>query len=220
MKMIVNPKANLKIKSKKWLEFFLIISIILHIGLFYGVSFNKEDMVFDDVQKRLDVEDIPETQQINIEPPPPAPSVPVESEDEDLMEDITIDETEIVDYAKVVVPPPPPPVEAIEIPTFLPMQDWPQPIGGIAGIQSKIEYPEIAKRAGIEGTVRINVLVNEKGIPVETRVLESLGASGCDEAAIKAIMDTKFTPAKQRDKPVPFWIAIPVVFKLRKNDGF
>jgi len=38
---------------------------------------------------------------------------------------------------------------------------------------------------------------------------------GLDEAAISAIKKTRFKPAKQRDRDVGVWIAIPVVFRLK-----
>jgi len=102
-----------------------------------------------------------------------------------------------------------------EIPPFLPFEDQPKIIGGLKALQERVRYPEIAKMAGIEGQVIIEVLVNEEGVPVETKVLKSLGKNGCDEAAVDAIMQIKFTPAKQKGKPVPFRISIPVMFKLK-----
>ncbi|MFC1554027.1 TonB family protein [candidate division KSB1 bacterium] len=105
------------------------------------------------------------------------------------------------------------------IPEFLQMKDWPKIIGGERAIQKKVVYPELAKMAGIEGIVRINVLVNEKGVPEDFEVIQSLGNIGCDEAAIDAIKQVRFEPAKQRDIPVKFWVAIPIKFKLRGGIG-
>ena len=172
----------------------------------------------EELDQILEIEDIPETEQLKKPPPPAAPSVPIESEDEDLMEDITIEDTEILDFSNFDVPPPPPPIEEEEIPDFLPLENQPKPIGGIGAIQKLIKYPEIAIKAGIQGQVVIHVLVNEEGIPVETRVLKSLGNSGCDEAAIDAILKTRFTPASQRNRPVKFWMSIPIKFQLTGGD--
>ena len=61
----------------------------------------------------------------------------------------------------------------------------------------------------------IYVLVDRKGNVVDTKVIKSLGATGCDEAAISAIKSVKWKPAMQRDKPVKVWVAIPVIFKLK-----
>ncbi len=97
---------------------------------------------------------------------------------------------------------------------FLALEEQPEPIGGMAEIHSKLIYPELAKRAGVEGTVVVNALVNEEGNVIKTNVLKSIGA-GCDEAAERAISRTKFKPGKQRNKNVQVWVALPVVFKLK-----
>ncbi|MBU2444613.1 MAG: energy transducer TonB, partial [Bacteroidetes bacterium] len=101
-----------------------------------------------------------------------------------------------------------------EVTYFEVVEDMPEPIGGILAIQQKITYPEIAKRAGVEGKVYILAYVNEKGEVTKTEVLKGIGA-GCDEAAEKAIKDTKFKPGKQRGKPVKVKVAVPVVFTLK-----
>lgn len=101
-----------------------------------------------------------------------------------------------------------------EAPTyFVAVEEMPEPIGGIAAIQSKIVYPEIAKRAGVEGKVYILAFVDENGNVTKAQVLKGLGA-GLDEAALDAIKQTKFKPGKQRGKPVKVQVSIPIVFKL------
>jgi len=88
------------------------------------------------------------------------------------------------------------------------------PVGGLYSIQSKIKYPEIAKRAGIEGKVFIQVFIDEDGNVVEAKVIKGIGA-GCDAAALDAVKQTKFTPGKQNGKPVKVQVSIPIVFKLQ-----
>jgi TonB family protein len=53
------------------------------------------------------------------------------------------------------------------------------------------------------------------GSVIRTKVVKSLGPNGCDEAAVDAIKSVAWKPAKQRDRPVKVWIAVPVDFKLR-----
>ena len=102
-----------------------------------------------------------------------------------------------------------------EAPTyFVAVEEMPEPIGGIQSIQSKIVYPEIAKRAGVEGKVYILAFVNEKGDVTKAEVIKGLGA-GLDEAALNAVKQTKFTPGKQRGTPVKVQVSIPIVFKLQ-----
>lgn len=90
----------------------------------------------------------------------------------------------------------------------------PSPIGGMASIQQNIRYPEIAKRAGIEGTVYIAVDIDEKGNVTNTNIMQGIGA-GCDEAAIDAIKQVKFKPAIKDSIPVKYRITIPIQFKLQ-----
>ena len=90
----------------------------------------------------------------------------------------------------------------------------PEPVDGIAGIQSRIVYPEIAKRAGVQGRVFVKAYVDEKGGVNKVELIRGIGA-GCDEAAMAAVKDTKFKPGKQRGKPVKVQVTVPVLFKLQ-----
>ena len=106
-------------------------------------------------------------------------------------------------------------VEEEKAPTyFVAVEEMPEPIGGIKAIQEKITYPEIAKRAGVEGKVYILAFVDENGNVTKAQVLKGIGA-GCDEAAQDAVLQTKFKPGKQRGTPVKVQVSIPIVFKLQ-----
>ena len=96
---------------------------------------------------------------------------------------------------------------------FVSVDQMPVPIGGIAGIQKKITYPEIAKRAGIEGKVFILAFIDAKGNVVRARIIKGIGA-GCNEAALKAVEETKFTPGRQQGKAVNVQVTVPILFKL------
>lgn len=98
-------------------------------------------------------------------------------------------EIEVVPYYKVEVKPKP-----ISIPTPA--------------------YPELAKRAGIEGQTVVKALVDVDGSIIEAAILKSSGNQMLDEAALSAARNAKFTPAKQRDKFVRVWVSIPIKFKL------
>jgi len=153
--------------------------------------------------------DIPQTRQADSPPPPSRPSIPIESESEDLDDDITIAETELEDFEAWGDAPPPPTNTGPRV-RFIPYDDPPVAKSPINPI-----YPEIAQEAGIEGTVIVQAFINEKGIVEETVILKGVPNTGLDEAASKAIMQTRFKPAKQRDRPVGVWISIPVHFTLK-----
>jgi len=94
------------------------------------------------------------------------------------------------------------------------VDEMPEPIGGIKAIQEKIFYPEIAKRAGVEGKVYLIAFINENGVVAAVKIIKGIGA-GCDEAAMDAVLNTKFKPGKQRGKPIKVQVTVPIVFKLQ-----
>ncbi len=96
---------------------------------------------------------------------------------------------------------------------FVAVEDMPEPIGGIKGIQEKIHYPEIAKLAGIEGRVYVKAFIDEKGNVTNAEIIKGIGA-GCNEEALKAVRETKFIPGRQRGKAVKVQVSIPILFKL------
>ena len=153
------------------------------------------------------IENIPQTQQIERPPPPARPSVPVESEDEDIADDLTIEETDLDNFEAWDAPPPPPEGPRVK---FIPYDDPPQPLSDIRPV-----YPEIAQEAGIEGTVVVQVFIDKKGRVQDTVILKGIPNTGLDEAAVKAIRKTRFRPAKQRERAVGVWISIPVNFRLK-----
>jgi TonB family protein len=101
---------------------------------------------------------------------------------------------------------------------FVSVDEMPEPIGGVAAIQKNIKYPELARRAGIEGKVYILAYINENGNVTKTAVLKGIGG-GCDEAAMNAIKKVKFIPGKQAGKPVNVQVSVPVIFKLSDNSA-
>ena len=104
--------------------------------------------------------------------------------------------------------------QLIEKEFFTAVEEMPSPIGGISAIGERVRYPEIAKRAGIEGKVFVKALIDEKGNIVGTQVIKGIGA-GCDQAAVEAVMQSKFKPGRQKGKPVKVQVTIPILFKLQ-----
>jgi protein TonB len=212
-----NAAADLRAKYKKTFELSLIIALALLIVAFkFFPKFETKEVKLEGPQELFTVEDIQQTKQENRPPPPPKPPIPIEAPSEDVLQDITLNETELDVNAQMEAPPPPKEEKKVEEePTyFVAVEEMPEPIGGIKGIQEKIVYPEIAKRAGVEGKVYILAFVDETGKVTKAQVLKGIGA-GCDEAALKAVEETKFKPGKQRGKPVKVQVSIPIVFKLQ-----
>jgi len=95
---------------------------------------------------------------------------------------------------------------------FVAVEEMPELVGGLKTLQTKIKYPEIAKRQGIEGKVLVQAIVDETGKVISTSTIKGIGA-GCDEEAMDAVRNSNFKPGKQRGKNVKVQVTIPIVFK-------
>jgi len=97
---------------------------------------------------------------------------------------------------------------------YLPFAEvMPAPVGGLEALYKKIKYPNIAKQSGLEGKVYVLIYVNENGGVDDVKVVKSLGG-GCDEAAIDAVKQTKFSPGKNKGASVKVKLSLSVHFKL------
>lgn len=214
-----NPKVDLRLKYQRYLELSIVLSLaFLVIAFKYFPEVQTEEVKVEAPQELVKIEDVEVTKQETAPPPPPKPPIPIEAPSDDVLEDIEIADTEI-DLTEEVAAPPPPPVEEKEEEEeepvfFVAVEEMPEPVGGMAAIQSNIVYPEIAKRAGVQGRVYVKAFVDENGNVTKVEVLKGIGA-GCDEAAMEAVRKTKFKPGKQRGKPVKVQVSVPIVFKLQ-----
>ncbi len=100
---------------------------------------------------------------------------------------------------------------------FLAVEEMPQIIGGIGSIQERLRYPELARRAGVEGVVYVYAFIDEEGTVVRTEIVNDPGV-GLGEAAAAAVSLAKFKPGKQRGQPVPVRVSIPIHFRLARQD--
>jgi len=75
-------------------------------------------------------------------------------------------------------------------------------------------YPPRCLRMGIEGTVRVRVLVGENGRVQEVTIGKSSGDAALDESALQAVRDWRFEPAKRNGVAVRAWAVVPIEFKL------
>jgi len=108
--------------------------------------------------------------------------------------------------------------EVIETPIFTVVEEMPSFPGGdearIKFLTENIKYPQMAKESGIQGTVYVTFVVDEKGKVADVRVLRGIGG-GCDEEAVRVV---KLMPAwnagKQSGKPVRVQFNMPIRFTL------
>lgn len=101
------------------------------------------------------------------------------------------------------------PIEPVDDFDFVPSSAKP-----LLRFQPKADYPEIARRAGLEGTVVVSVLVDMDGTVDEVAVIEGVHPL-LDRAAAAAAGRCLFEPARQRELRVKAWVAVPYRFRLR-----
>ena len=83
------------------------------------------------------------------------------------------------------------------------------------GYQVKPSYPTSARRAGIQGTTLLGVLVAADGHVGDVVVKQSAGHPDLDAAAADAVRRWRFQPARRGSEPVAMWVLLPVEFRLR-----
>ncbi|HPK29952.1 MAG TPA: energy transducer TonB [Bacteroidales bacterium] len=230
MEVKKTPKADLENKKLLFREIGLIIALGIVLLAFEWTSAEKAEAVNLSIESQVVEEEIiPVTQQEQL-PPPEAPKIPVLSDiidivDDDIvvtdnlfidMEDDASIGVEIMDYVAVVEEEE---VEEEAIPFAL-VEEKPKFQGGDANdfskwVNSKLVYPELAKENGVQGRVTLQFTVYTDGSVRDVKVLRGVDASLDKEAVRIVSMSPKWTPGKQRERPVKVTYTFPVLFQLR-----
>jgi protein TonB len=176
---------------------------------------SQQDVNLTQEQEVVEMEEVIQTQQEKMPPPPPKPQVPVEVPNDEVIEDQEINLDADLNFDEPLdMPPPPAEEEEEEEDFFVAVEQMPELIGGLAELQQKINYPERAKRAGIDGRVIIQFIVTETGDVEEPKVIRGIGG-GCDQEALRVVKEAKFQPGRQRGKPVRVQYSLPIIFRLQ-----
>lgn len=223
------PKANLENRRLLFTEIGLVISLLAVWGAFSYGTREKKTAVLQGDSQAVEVEDMVPITQETPPPPPEAPKIPVLSDQIDIVEDnIKVDDNfisleddanlgvEIMDYVEEVKEEV---VEEEAIPFQL-VEEKPSFNGGDANefskwVNSKLEYPEIAKENGVQGRVTLQFTVNANGTVSNVKVLRGVDPSLDKEAVRVVSMSPKWKPGKQRDRAVKVTYTFPVIFQLR-----
>jgi len=209
------PEADLRKYYTIFLQLGLLITLVIFIiAVKVDITSLAPDEYVLDEQEIVEMEEIVPTTQIETPPPPPRPPVPVEVPNDEIIDDVDIDIDADWDMGGSMDMPPPPEEEEEEEDFFVVVEDMPELIGGLASIQNKIRYPEMARRAGIEGRVYVQFIVNERGEVEDPQVIRGIGG-GADEEALRAVKQAEFKPGMQRGRPVRVQYSLPVVFRLQ-----
>ena len=230
MEIKKSEKANLENKKLLFLELGLIVSLGITWFAFEWTSKETNVAVLEETTEVvLEEEIIPITQETP-PPPPSAPKIPVLSDQIDIVDDeIEVNDdmfmnleddanmgVEIMEYVEVTEEEV---VEEEAIPFQL-VEEKPSFQGGDANqfskwVNSRLEYPEIAKENGVQGRVTLQFTVEKDGSVTKVKVLRGVDPSLDKEAVRVVSMSPKWKPGKQRDRAVPVTYTFPVIFQLR-----
>ena len=215
----INATANDEFKRSfsSWFWGSISAATLLHFVVFAVLPAMRAPDVSVNTEA-MDAIEIPD--EIEIPPPPEAiarPAMPVIT-DAPIEEDITIADVTFDANPVDNLPPPPDEVETdisaapqwthVDVYPFLKNRDE---------VERALEreYPPLLRDAGIGGTTKVWFFIDETGELVKTEVHTSSGHQALDDAALKIADVYEFSPALNRDKPVPVWVALDITFKTR-----
>ncbi|NND78087.1 MAG: energy transducer TonB [Flavobacteriales bacterium] len=222
MELKKSQEAN--IDKNKFSIFFtgLMFALALTLIGWEWAQFEKQDLSgFNYTEDNLEDEMVP----ISIQQPPPPPPpqqqtqiLEIVEDEEDVeeeleMEDLEVDEDTEIEVIEEEVE------EVVEDKIFTIVEEQPEFPGGFAELQKylgkNINYPSLARDAGISGTVYVTFVVGKDGSVSNAKVLRGIGG-GCDKEALRVISKMpNWKPGKQRGKPVKVQYNVPVRFTLQ-----
>lgn len=230
MEIKKSPKANLENKKTLFREIGLIAALALVLLVFEWSTTDKEvSSLAANTTVITDEEQAPITQET---PPPPPEQIkePVMTEELQIVENDVKVETDFISTddsdQKIEIKPyveAKPVEEEVEVEEEIPfaiVEDKPMFQGQDANAFTKwvydhIEYPEIAKENGIQGRVTIQFTIDKDGSVKDVKVLRGVDSS-LDKEAVRVIQKSpKWSPGKQRNKPVKVKYTFPIIFQLR-----
>jgi TonB family protein len=215
----INATANddFKRSFSSWFWGSITAATVIHFLVFaFMPAMQAEDVsMTNDPMETIEIPD-----EIEIPPPPEAiarPATPIIT-DTPIEEDITIPDVTFDANPVENLPPPPDEVETdiSAAPMWTTVDIYPT-LGNREemGRLLEREYPPLLRDAGIGGTTKVWFFIDETGKVVKTQINVSSEHQALDEVAIKVADRYVFSPAMNRDKPVPVWISLDITFKTR-----
>jgi len=223
MELKKNPEHDLTKRRGLYFEIGLLVSLAIVLTAFEWKFFEGDltdlgNLNLDDIEEEI----IPITQQNQPPPPPPPPQVQeilnIVEDDVEIEDELEIDseadedtEIEIIEYAE----------EVYEDEIFTVVEQMPEFPGGTKAMYEylgkNINYPQVAKEAGIQGKVYVSFVVGKDGSITDVKILRGIpGGKMCDNEALRVVKKMpKWKAGKQRGKAVKVSYMLPVQFTLR-----
>ncbi len=220
-------KADLERKRGLFMEIGFIFALGLVLLAFEWTSTPDQAEGFQQQDESNVVqENVPVTRQKEKQPPPPPPPQSPEmlnivENDVNIDDELNLEETGADQNTEVSIDAFAQEEEEEEEVqnTFMIVEDMPKFRGGGIDkfrnyVQKTAEYPTVAQENGIEGTVYVKFVVDEKGSILGLEVVRGVDPALNNEAREVIAQAPEWEPGKQRGQPVRVQFTIPVVFNL------
>lgn len=222
----MKPKKNPEADVNRLRPFLFQIGLVVAIGgalmaFEWEKSETKMDIPVGNPNEGTEIEIIPITEQPPPEPPKPKVIQPIitEVEDDKIIEETVEVLIDVEDFEPEKIEFEPAPVEEKTDEPVIFAEKMPVPPGGMQAfykyVSKNMKYPRNAVRAGAEGRVFVQFVVEKDGSLTDFSILKSVGF-GCDEEAIRVLDSApKWEAGKQRGNPVRVRMVLPITFKLQ-----
>ena len=229
MEIKKTEKASLENKRLIFAEVGLIAALLVVLA---GFESSTRAKVVALLQDNTMIDDEDDILAIPLDTPPPAPEAPslpmlsdeLEIVDDDVTVDLdfqSLDDTDvpvdIQEYVRQEVVEDDVEEEALP---FVTVEQKPTFNGGDANdfakwVNSRLVYPEMAKENGVEGRVVLQFTIGKDGRLQDVKVLNTPDESLAQEAVRVVSSSPKWEPGRQRDRAVKVSYTFPVIYRLR-----
>jgi protein TonB len=222
-------KKSLKAELEDKKILFFLIGLVVALGCVFMAfelvgSRDKGEAVFTGVNQFIEEEKIIQTEQPKDLPPPPPKEMSQTMieivSDVTKVEDFTVDaeSDEQLEVEEVVYVEDTKEEEVKEAEIFTVVEELPEFPGGdearMKFLKDNLEYPRIAREAGLEGKVYVGFVVEPDGRLTNFKVLRGRAPSLDEEALRVAKLMPKWKAGKQRGKAVRVQYQMPITFTL------
>lgn len=226
MEIKKSQKADLERKKPIYLQVGLVLALSLALFSFEYKSYDKVENEATSVTQADVIEEVvmQTKQEVKPETPPPAQAqttlLNIVDNNVKVDNDIEIDAEDAGDknqetYQEVAQEGT---KEVEEAEVFSVVEESPGYPGGdearMKYLKENLKYPQLARESGIDGTVYIEFIVERDGSISKPVIKRDIGG-GCGDEALKVVKAMpKWSPGKQRGKPVRTQFVLPIKFIL------
>ncbi|MDD2687859.1 MAG: energy transducer TonB [Bacteroidales bacterium] len=226
MELKKSIKADLEWRKPMFFQIGVFAALLIVLAMFELFGTSEKEVVEFEYSGQIVTEDvILQTEQPKeLPPPPPAPmtttiieiiddNIRIETDfevDAESDESTVTQEYEYVEYV---------PEEVVEEEIFVVVEESPEFPGGeesrLKFLTDNIQYPRIARDAGVEGRVIVGFVVEPDGRITNVKIIRGKVQSLDEEALRVTKMMPRWKPGKQRGKPVRVQFTMPITSLLQ-----